>query len=116
MMENSLNYGVYVLFDRATDEYGLPFVAPNMSVAIRTSVSTMISLDDNVIQDFELIEIGQFDKDAGVIEGYPSDSFVSAAFPETLLAKVYQTREDLDKIKELALSEYEELKKLKESK
>lgn len=113
-MENKLNFGVYVLYDHATENYGLPFVANNNDVALRNVVSSIIHLDDNVIMDFELIEIGQYDSDNGKIDGYQLHS--SIASPRDILTKVHHCREELDEIKKKALQELEELKKLKEDK
>lgn len=113
-METRLNYGVYVVYDNASEQYGLPFVADNNEVALRNVVSTIIELDDNVIMDFELIEIGQYDPVNGNIDGYQLHS--SIASPRDILMKVHHCREELDVIKKQALHELDELKKLKESK
>lgn len=113
-MENKLNFGVYVLFDHATENYGLPFVADNNEVALRNVVSSIIHLDDNVIMDFELIEIGQYDSANGNIDGYQLHTSIASS--RDILIKVHHCREELDEIKKKALQELEELKKLKEVK
>lgn len=110
-MENEMNYGVYVLYDYSTEKYGLPFVAVSTENALRSVVSSIIHLDDNVINDFGLFEIGQYDIENAKIIG--NDLHISVAGGDFILKKVYQAREDLEAIKKDALAEYEELRKLK---
>lgn len=112
MIEKRLNFGVYALYDCVTVEYGLPFVSFSGESAIRSAVSSLIALDDNVISDFELFEIGQFDKDNGRIEGYETN--ISICGSHDLLKKVIQLRAEIDEQKKEALEELEALKKLRQ--
>lgn len=111
MPENIQNYGVYSLYDYSTEEYGLPFVSVSTENALRSVVSSIIHLDDNVINDLGLFEIGQYDKEKAKIVGHELN--ISVAGSDYILKKVYQAREELEAIKKEALAEYEELRKLK---
>ncbi len=115
MLENIENFGVYVLYDDCTEKYGLPFVAINKEEAIRSCVSEFLSIDNNVLTDMRLYEIGQFYHDDGTIEGYPSDSHFLVCDSDELIKKIIQVRTDLDAIRKEAYAELEEFKKIREN-
>ncbi len=113
-MSNLMNYGVYVVYDDATEQYGLPFVAENKESAIREFVSTFLSVDDNVLTDMSIFEIGEYEPVKGIITGYPTDSRFLVCDSDTLIKKIIMVRTDLDAIRKEAYAELDELKKIRE--
>lgn len=113
-MENQINYGIYVLYDSMSEAYGLPFVAPNKEVALRNSVSAFLSVDENALRDFKLFEIGQFDIEAGEVDGYPTGSSILVYDSDDILKKIIETRKTIEQARDEAWKELVELKKLKE--
>lgn len=111
-MSDLMNYGVYVVYDDATEQYGLPFVAENKEAAIRQFVSTFLSIDDNVLTDMSIFEIGEYEPVKGIITGYSSDSRYLVCDPDTLIKKIIMVRTDLDAIRKEAYAELDELKKI----
>ena len=112
-MSDLMNYGVYVVRDGATQQYGLPFVANNKEEAIRECVSTFLSVDDVVLTDMSVYEIGEYNPVDGIITGYPKDSHFKVCDSDTLIKKITQVRIDLDALKKEAYAELDELKKLR---
>lgn len=113
-MSDLMNYGVYVVYDDATEQYGLPFVAENKEAAIREFVSTFLSIDDNVLTDMSIFEIGQYDPVRGIISGYSIDSRFLVCDSDILIKKIIQVRADLDAIRKEAYEELDEFRKIKE--
>lgn len=113
-MENKINYGIYVLYDSMSEAYGLPFVAPNKEVALRNCVSSFLSVDENALRDFKLFEIGQFDIEAGEVDGYPTGSSILVYDSDVILKKIIETRKNLEIVQNQAWKELCELKNLKE--
>ncbi len=111
-MSDLMNYGVYVVYDDATEQYALPFVAENKEAAIRECVSTFLSVDDNVLTDMSIFEIGEYDPVKGIITGYPIDSRFLVCDSNTLIKKIIMVRTDLDAIRKEAYAELDELKKI----
>lgn len=111
-MSDLMNYGVYVVYDDATEQYGLPFVAENKEAAIRQFVSTFLHVNDNVLTDMSIFEIGEYDSVKGIITGYSIDSRFLVCDPDTLIKKTIMVRTDLDAIRKEAYAELDELKKL----
>ena len=58
---------VYVLYDTASSQYGLPFFAFNELVAKRQSCITLSSLPIEYWKDFQLFIAGTYDQDEGQI-------------------------------------------------
>lgn len=112
-MSDLMNYGVYVVYDDATEQYGLPFVAENEKAAIRQCVSTFLSVDNNVLTDMSIYEIGVYDPVKGVITGYPIDSRFLVCDSDELIKKIIMVRTDLDALKKQAYAELDELKKIR---
>lgn len=113
-MENKINYGIYVLYDSMSEAYGLPFVAPNKETALRNSVSAFLSVDENALRDFKLFEIGQFDIEAGEVDGYPTGSSLLVYDSDEILKKIIETRKTIEEVQNQAWKELCELKNLKE--
>ncbi len=113
-MENAINYGIYVLYDSMSEAYGLPFVAPNKEVALRNSVSAFLSVDENALRDFKLFEIGQFDIEAGEVDGYPTGSSILVYDSDEILKKIIETRKTIEEVQNQAWKELCELRNLKE--
>lgn len=113
MLEKLQNYGVYSVYDGATEQYGLPFVAENKEAAIREFVSTFLGVDDVVLTDMSIFEIGEYNPVDGIITGYPSDSRFKVCDSDILIKKITQVRVDLDALKKEAYAELDELKKLR---
>lgn len=112
-MSDLMNYGVYVVFDSATEKYGLPFVANNKEEAIRECVSTFLNVDDVVLTDMSIFEIGEFNPVDGIITGYPKDSHFLVCGSDVLIKKITQVRADLDALKKEAYAELDEFRKIK---
>ena len=112
-MSNLMNYGVYVVYDDSTEQYGLPFVAENKEAAIRECVSTFLTVDDNVLTDMSIFEIGEYEPVKGIITGYPTDSRFLVCDSDTLIKKIIMVRTDLDAIRKEAYVELDELKKIR---
>lgn len=113
MLEKLQNYGVYCVFDGATQQYGLPFVASNKEEAIRECVSTFLTVDDVVLTDIKVFEIGEYEPVKGIITGYPVDSRFMVCDSDTLVKKIIQVRTDLDTMRKEAYAELDELKKIR---
>lgn len=113
-MENVINYGIYVLYDSMSEAYGLPFVAPNKEVALRNSVSAFLSVDENALRDFKLYEIGQFDIEAGEVDGYPTGTSILVYDSDEILKKIIETRKTIEDVQNQAWKELCELRNLKE--
>ena len=113
-MENKINYGIYVLYDAMSKAYGLPFVAPNHETALRNCVSSFLSVDENALRDFKLFEIGQFDIEAGEVDGYPTGSSILIYDSDAILKKIIETRTTIEQARDEAWKELVELKKLKD--
>lgn len=116
MLSKVVNFGVYSLHDKDVEEFGLPFVAENDSVAVRNVVGDFIQLDDVVISSLTLVEIGQFDSSNGVIESYKEGCFHVVKSGEELLKEVIKWRHDIKLIDEAAEKEINELLALREQK
>lgn len=112
-MADLMNYGVYSVYDCATEQYGLPFVANNKEEAIRECVSTFLGVDDVVLTDMSIFEIGEYNPVDGIITGYPADSRFKVCDSDTLIKKITQVRIDLDALKKKAYAELDELKKIR---
>ena len=113
-MENKINYGIYVLYDSMSEAYGLPFVAPNHETALRNCVSAFLSVDENALRDFKLFEIGQFDIEAGEVDGYPTGSSILIYDSDVILKKIIETRKNIEEVQNQAWKELCELRKMKE--
>lgn len=111
-MSDLMNYGVYVVYDASTEQYGLPFVADNKEAAIRECVSTFLTVDDVVLTDMSIFEIGEYEPVKGIITGYPTDSRFLVCDSNTLIKKITMVRIDLEALKKEAYSELDELKKI----
>lgn len=112
-MSDLMNYGVYVVYDGATEQYGLPFVAENKEAAIRECVSTFLTVDDVVLTDMSIFEIGEYEPVKGIITGYSLDSRFLVCDSDTLIKKITQVRIDLDALKKEAYAELDEFKKFR---
>lgn len=115
-MSDLMNYGVYVVYDDATEQYGIPFVAESIDAAIRECVCTFMSVDDVVLSDMRIFEIGEYEPVKGIITGYSIDSRYFVCDSDTLIKRVNQARSYLERVRNDAISELDELKKLKTEK
>lgn len=112
-MENKVNVGIYVIFDKVVGNYGLPFCAENDAVALRNFMARYLFLDDSLISDFSVIEVGQYDGETGKVEGYQPGSFREVYPGEVLLKEVLIKRDELNEIQTIAQQEIDDLMKLK---
>lgn len=115
MSEKRMNLGIYCVRDKVVDTFGLPFCAENDAVALRHFVSCYIHLDDNVISDFSIVEVAQFDPDNGSVHGYDTGCFREVYNGTEILSHVMGKRQELFDIEMSVEAEIEELKKLKKS-
>ncbi len=117
MLNNeSVNFGVYSVYDETLDKFGFPFIAENDSQVLRKCASDFILYDDVVLSDIKVFEIGQFDPLTGKIDGYSKDSFHLSCTGTDILAKIKSYRIKIKEAEELAEKDIQELQKLKVSK
>lgn len=65
-------YNVYAVLDRKAGVYALPFFCPNDAVAMRhfdAAAYDPQQLMSKYPEDFSLVKLGQYDDEAGIIEG-----------------------------------------------
>ena len=70
-----MNYSVYSIYDRVSGEYGDIWLAKKDALAVRRFYY-MMSNAQMVSADCALYELGVYDSEVGVINGYDKPKFV----------------------------------------
>lgn len=91
-------FGVYVILDLKSEEYGVPFVAPNDVLAKRSICTELLGVSDVIISDLRLLEIAQYNSETAMIESYHGDTidkpnFYTVADGDDLLNEVCAYRD-----------------------
>jgi hypothetical protein len=68
----NINSGLYSTYDRASERFGPPFLAPHSGVAIRGFTDAVTNPErnsdiSNHPDDFDLFHVGDFDSSTGII-------------------------------------------------
>lgn len=100
-----MNFGIYMILDKASEQYGLPFVQPTVKSAKRSIALEMLETADTVVKDFVVFEVGQFDKDEGTIESYGKQAYIPVLQGDEILEDIHAYRKILDNVREKVQNE-----------
>lgn len=84
---------IYSIWDKKTQLYMPPFIAVNQGDAVREMMN-LITKENKISkfpEDYDLIEIGQFNDSSGMIHGYQEKRFICNM--KTLQDEIFQKRE-----------------------
>lgn len=91
-----MNFGIFIIFDKASEEYGLPFVQPTIKSLKRNVAIEMLHASDLIIKDLQVFEVGQYDRQNGVIESYGKQEYIPVLNGEEILQEVKECRNILE--------------------
>lgn len=100
-----MNFGIYMILDKASEQYGLPFVQPTVKSVKRSIALEMLEIADTVVKDFVVFEVGQFDKDEGTVEAYGKQAYIPVLQGDEILQEIKEYRKILDNVREKVESE-----------
>jgi hypothetical protein len=108
--KKSQNYGIYLIYDKLAELYGLPFVAPTNDIALRTTAIEFAGTSSMAVSDINIYEVGQFCKETGELEVYPKGSEILVATAEDILDEVERLKSFVESVREKIENESQEKK------
>lgn len=100
-----MNFGIFIILDKASEQYGLPFVQPTVRALKRNIAIDMIDASDLILKDLQVFEVGQYDQHEGVIETYGKQEYIPVLSGEEILQEVKDCRKIIDTMKEQVIDE-----------
>lgn len=91
-----MNFGIFIIFDKSSEEYGLPFVQPTIKALKRNCAIDLLHTSDLIIKDLQVFEVGQYDRQNGVIETYGKQEYIPVLSGEEILQEVKECRNILE--------------------
>lgn len=76
-----MKYSLFAFYDRVSNTFGEPFLAPNVAVAQRRFQFVMKNAP-MVSADNQLYQIGEYDVSTGVVVGLEKPEFVANYVPD----------------------------------